>query len=55
MQPRNVNFKPLNYSEKEGLDYIWVDPMDSMWGDPANHPEINDYKLTEYGYVRKGD
>jgi len=55
MQTKNVNFKSPDYSEKEGLDYIWVDPMDSMWGDPANHPEINDYKLTEYGYVRKGD
>jgi len=54
VRPTNPNFKPQDNKETEGLDFIWVDPMDSMWGDASHSPDFDNYKLTEFGYVRKG-
>jgi len=57
-QPRNPRFKALDskaVGEIEGVDYIWLDPMDVVWGDASHHPDYDDYKLTQFGYVKKGN
>tara|TARA_R110000824_G_scaffold50745_1_gene141466 strand:- start:5830 stop:6492 length:663 start_codon:yes stop_codon:yes gene_type:complete len=39
----------------EGVDYVWVDPLDDQFGSVEHYDDSDKYQLTEFGYVNKSD